>query len=102
MDLTLELRQQRCSLIDGLVLHLYFADQLAELTLEGQRSAAGFLASAHCMAVITDPFRQEKKCVRMFNRKPLRSSPIAGEITACQSRQQVRGSGGESVGEAQM
>src|SRR5580704_6418005 len=102
VDLALELGQQRGGFFHGLVLHLDFANQFAQFTLESQRSASGFLAAADRMTVITDAVRQQEEGVRMVDRKPLRSGPIAGEITARKPRQQVGRSRRESVGETKM
>ena len=102
MDLAVELRKQCGGLFHGLVLHLYFAGQFAQFTLESQRSAAGFLAAADRMAMVADALRQQEKRIRIFDRQSLCGGAIPREIAAREAGKQVRGSCRESVGETKM
>src|SRR5689334_6686260 len=84
------------------MLDLDFPGQLAQFTLQGQRAATGLLSTADGMPVITDAVRQQEECIRMFYRQVLGGGAIARDVAAGESRQKMRGSGRETVGEAQM
>ena len=60
----------------GALLDLHFAGQLAQFAFQRQRSAAGFLAAAHGVAVIADAIRQQEESIGILDRQLLRRRAI--------------------------
>ena len=88
-DLAIEALQPDRPFIELALLVLHHDDQLAQLTLQRQRSAAALLSAAQRVAVIADAVGQQEVKMWILAGQPSRRGAILGDEAAGQAREQI-------------